>query len=756
MPDAVPGRLHHDGGLRTGRGERLRATAWIAGLALAVLLLDLGPLGAGVRSITGHHDNASFSYPLRLEAARQWRDGRVPLWNPYSLAGTPLLGDITSAVLYPGNLPLLLDVDGPRYRALDRVALLHFVLAALFMYGFARALSLGRAAAALSGLVYAGNGPLLYFTSQWIQIQNSAVWLPLILTAVHRGADRRRLWLWIAVGSVAVALQVLSGYPQNVFYTGLVAGAYALTLALGRSGKGWCPVIALTSMYVLGAALAAVQLAPSLEVAAMSPRSSPVSIGDFLASAVSPGNLVRGLVTPLGLATPAVPYPLAGSLFVGTLTAVLAIEGTRSLQRERVFFGIALVVTFLLALGPHTPVGWLSYHVPGLNFFRYPSKHLFEVTFCVAALAGFGAQSVVDRRRGAAACATIAALGVLWILATAPLSWSRGVAMASTVAFAALVLAGRGPAAVLVALASIWLGLASNRSGPLGLRPPAESLREAAQTVVDALAGRQPTVLGPRYVAALVPRLVFVPPEPLLALDYATEARVPAVHGTTPFLWRPLGAALQMGDTGVFAPRIFADPRDQTLDVLSVQFVGSPAAPGKVVPGAKPDVRVVARDGSLPTIRFVDRAICMGPEATSLELRRRKHDLAAVALVDCGDRGDPRVAPASARSKIALLENAAGLLRMEVRLGAGGPGLLIVSQADVPGWQARIDGAPAPIYRAYGLVQGIVLPEGVHELELRYLPGSFVAGGWISLAALAALLGVGALALRARQTPAFR
>jgi hypothetical protein len=751
--ETIPVQRHNDGCSRPSRGDRLRATAWVVGLALAVLLLDLGPVGSGFPSLTGYQDNASFNYPLRLEAARQWTAGRVPLWNPYSLAGTPLLGDITSAVLYPGNLPFLLDVDGPRYRALDRVALLHFVLAALFMYGFARALSLGHAAAAVSGLVYAGNGTLLYFTSEWIQLQNSAVWLPLILTAVHRGADRRRVWLWIAVGSVAIAMQVLSGYPQYVFYTGLLAGAYALTLSLGRAGKGWCPLLALTSMYVLGAALAAVQLAPALEVVAMSPRASPVSLEEFLAAAVSPG-MVRGLVIPRGLAALEGLYPVAGCAFVGTLAVVLAIEGARSLRRERLFLSITLVVAFLLALGPYTPVGWLSYQIPGLNFFRYPSKHLFEVTFCLAALAGFGAQSVVDRRRGAAACVTIGATVVLWILSSAPLGrWWIGVAMASTAAFAILVLAGQRRLAVMLALASIWLGLASNRAALLDSpASAAQSVREASQSVVDALANRQPTVLGPRYVAAVVPQFfATVPWEPLLALDYPTEARVPAVHGTTPFLWGPLGTALGMGATGVFDPRIFADSSDQALDVLSGQFIGSASAvPTNLVPRAKPSVKVVPRSSSLPPIRFVDYAICKGSARTSLELHRRKYDFASVALIDCGSGGAaPPVEPASTRWSVALLEDAAGLLRMRVRLGGGGPGLMIVSQSDIPGWRGWVDGKPAPIYRAYGLVQGVVVPAGVHDVELEYLPNSVIVGGWISLAALFALLVVGVLALRA-------
>ena len=712
-----------------------------------------------MRSLTGHHDNATFNYPLRVEVARQWAAGRLPLWNPYNLAGAPLLADITSAALYPGNLPFLLEPDGTRYRALDRVAALHFILAAIFMYVFARALPLGRPAAALAGLVYAGNGTLLFLASRWIQTQNSAVWLPLVLAAVHRAAERRRFWLWIAIGAGAVAMQILSGYPQYVFYTGLLAGAYALMLALGRSGKGWRPLLALVAMYALGAALAGVQLVPTLELVALSRRGGVVSLGEFLQLAASP-NILLGLANPRGVVSPT-GIPVPGAAFVGTLALVLAIEGARSARRTRLFLSVTLVVAFLLAVGPATPVGWLSYQIPGLNVFRYPFKHLLEVTFCLAALAGCGAQSLLDRRRGATACVAIAgSIVVCWLTLGMPSGsrhWSGTVAVAGTVGFVLLALADRRRTAVGLALVSVWLGLAGNRDAPFTLLRSNER-RAEPPSMVSALAARQPTLLGPRYVAAIFPMGFRLASEPLLALDYPTEFRVPAVHGTSPFLWRPLGAALGMDDNGIFHPGIFQNSRDQTLNVLGAQYVGSAGGPlTKVVIQDEAGASVAERRRSLPVIRFVDRAICMEQAAMLQELQRRTFDFATVALLDCAARPDvPALDPAQMRAKMMLVENAPGRFRLQVRLGTGRPGVLIVSQSDIPGWRARIDGQPVPIYRAYGLVQGLVVPAGLHDVELEYRPASVILGAEISLAAVVAMLGVAVLAVRAgrRRDPA--
>ena len=85
------------------------------------------------------------------------------------------------------------------------------------------------------------------------------------------------------------------------------------------------------------------------------------------------------------------------------------------------------------------------------------------------------------------------------------------------------------------------------------------------------------------------------------------------------------------------------------------------------------------------------------------------------------------------------------------------PGLLVqVDQYD-PDWTATIDGKPAPIHRVNYLMRGIVVPEGVHRVRLRYRPAALEAGIRISLASAAAALvlaAVGIVLRRRRAGPA--
>jgi uncharacterized membrane protein YfhO len=51
------------------------------------------------------------------------------------------------------------------------------------------------------------------------------------------------------------------------------------------------------------------------------------------------------------------------------------------------------------------------------------------------------------------------------------------------------------------------------------------------------------------------------------------------------------------------------------------------------------------------------------------------------------------------------------------------------------GWHAWLDGNPVPIQRVDYLLRGVVVPQGTHELRMRFDPGSFKAG--ITLSTLA-------------------
>ncbi len=70
---------------------------------------------------------------------------------------------------------------------------------------------------------------------------------------------------------------------------------------------------------------------------------------------------------------------------------------------------------------------------------------------------------------------------------------------------------------------------------------------------------------------------------------------------------------------------------------------------------------------------------------------------------------------------------------LSLELDAKGDGALILSQTYFPGWQAWLDDKETRIYPADHVFQGVLLPQGRHELNLVYRPRAFRIGLWTSI-----------------------
>ena len=184
-------------------------------------------------------------YPLHLFAAREWAQGRLPLWDPHIYGGQPALADIQSGALYPLNLLviLLLALAGLGFPlwALEAQVILHFSLASVFTYLFVRRLSRSRFASLVSALTFTYSGYLTSFPVQQVTILQVAVWLPLILLLLDLATGdgdpvcRRfpavgsRFWFYVTLAGLAFGCSILAGHPQtamHVLYASVVYFAF--------------------------------------------------------------------------------------------------------------------------------------------------------------------------------------------------------------------------------------------------------------------------------------------------------------------------------------------------------------------------------------------------------------------------------------------------------------------------------------------------------------------------------------------------
>ncbi|MFN2427539.1 MAG: hypothetical protein ABR587_13945 [Candidatus Binatia bacterium] len=697
------------------------STRWMQGLAPVLALVACiawvhAPALRGPAHLTAHHDNLDGAAPLRLEAARQWKSGQVPLWNPWKRTGMPLLADTTAGAIYPFNYPFLFvspgtgGADSSVFRAMDQVAALHAVMAGVFMFVFLRVIGLGAAAGVLGGLVYACSGTMGWFAAWYIQIQNSVVWLPLILAAVHRiGTGSARRAAWIGIGGGAVALQFFAGFPETSFYSALIAIGYAFSLT--RSTRWWQPSAAVAGVYVAGLLLAAVQLFPSLELQSLSRRPASLSLEVFQSLPAS-ASMVWNWALPSAPA--AMEFPPLAAYHFGAAAVVAAFLGLLFglFSRTAAFFVVVLLIGFVLSIGADTPVsGWL-HRLPGFGAFRHPFKHLFEVSLAIAALAGLGAEQLMRRRGSARWPLTVVAVAVV-----------------------ASCLSLRANQRVLVA------------ANPAGV--------DTSGSRPDVLTHMEP---GWRV---LTQRHFFQPRDPaFLVGDYPSQFAVPAVHGAGPFLWTPLADATGMVEEETTLRRELFDSRDHTLALLSCRYVMQTRHGGKLVPalGAAwslvvetPDARLMETRDALARVRFVDAARCSDAQTIRTTLAGGSVDPAAVALLDCsrGEReGSGNLSPATALA-LRITDERAGHLELATEVPDDGHGFLVLSQADYPGWRAFVDDVETPIHRVHGLVQGIDVPGGTSQVKVDYAPWSVRLGAATSAATLLVLLLLAGLPRRA-------
>lgn len=371
-------------------------------------------------------------FAWRSFAFGELRQGRLPLWNPYSFGGLPALGNFQYALLYPPNwLHLILSTG----RAINVVAALHIFLAGVLAAAWCRERRSSAIAAALGGTMFALGGPyILHLYAGHLTYLCVVAWTPLIFLAADRivaGSATRFAWL---LGAFAIAMQVLGGYPQPAYYTGITLIVYVIARLLRAPARVWVRVFAaIGAMYVLGALLAAPQLLPALDAARESVRAQPLPYSTAASYSLPVVNLLT-LVAPYPFGDDfSVPY--AGewvmwetSLYIGPAALVLAALGAmRSKRRSDRAALVVAILGIVLALGANMPVFKVLYHaLPGIDRFRVPARFGAIAVLMLAVLAAHGFDLMRRRRRrGTSRLAVAALVGAGWVAALALLLIAR-------------------------------------------------------------------------------------------------------------------------------------------------------------------------------------------------------------------------------------------------------------------------------------------------------------------------------------------
>lgn len=228
-------------------------------------------------------DGITQFYAWRLEAARQFAAGQLPLWNPFQFAasgGTPLLANSQSAPLYPPNLLFVLFYKaGAFWYAWGLSAALHLGFLAAGMYRLLRSFQLRRVACGLGAATFALSGPIIAWLSlpTFLAVSAYLPWLLLAIRTAHEKAGTRASRLNVAGAALCVGLMLLAGHLQIAVYC-LIAGGLSLlwqghvTVRTERRAKplAWAGTVIVASL--AGVALSLPQVLPILSLSRVSSR----------------------------------------------------------------------------------------------------------------------------------------------------------------------------------------------------------------------------------------------------------------------------------------------------------------------------------------------------------------------------------------------------------------------------------------------------------------------------------------------------
>ena len=330
----------------------------------------------------------------------QMRQGNLPLWNPHLFSGVPFLGNLQSALLYPLNWIFMLLPIAP---AINISIATHVFLIGFFMYLWSRSRGIHPAACLMASflIMFSGANFMHIFAGHLIDICTMA-WAPLILLTIDRLCLRPSSPGWLLVGILAVAMQILAGHPQYLFYTSITVVLYVL-ISLRGSSRPLAFFLSFVAIYTGAVGIAAVQLLAGIVTAAETVRSTGVTFRFASMFSYPPENLIS-LITPFffgdikTIAYWGRAYMWAMTFYIGLTGFLLALYGTISGDKKtKNFAGIMVLCLIILALGKHTPLfPFLFNYMPGFNMFRGASKFIFPATLFLTMLAAIGMDRLIN------------------------------------------------------------------------------------------------------------------------------------------------------------------------------------------------------------------------------------------------------------------------------------------------------------------------------------------------------------------------
>jgi hypothetical protein len=659
------------------------------------------------------YDIQMFHLPLAWFIARCARLHTLPLWDPFSYCGMPIHADIQAQLFYPFTwLAILISNFGGGQKLfywLEWMNPLHMMLGGFFAFFLFKKLRCSNWVAFFGATIYEIS-PFFVSEAQHLGSISSAAWFPLTILSLVELAERftKR---WLAILAISIAMTFLAGFPATtlveLFFCGLLAIALVITNA-----KNWRLLLSYAAGCALGAALAAVQLLPTMRLS----RLSLASIRwqwkgnggglpfESLASFFWPN--YYHIFTPFDRARYKLPYDFTGLYTHCGFLAVLLLLASPFFFRKSKMLSISFVlfgISIIWMLGDHTPI--------------YPPIFHHLPHFLQGAIY--------------AECANLA--------------FSMFAAMVVTLVFSHV--AGKLPKVLLAVLivGNSWnlIKMGANRT----FNTADGSWKVATQIWFDHGSVFPEAVEKWTRITNPPLRIDFLDHDQVDLRPRAEISQLPTADGDNPLM--PLRyyhlRLTYSGDAFWNRTQLLHSLESPWIRALNVGYVfENYHAPKRAVP---PDSGVELLPFSslqgykiadpMPRFYLAGHIRPVKDEAEALAIVKQPgFDPANETIVEglnTGWRDVARGEDVGADVKVLSYENN----RVELAVNSPSRSFLVTSETFYPGWKATVNGRPAPILATNVAFRGIPLEAGENRIVMTYFPMLLVVGLIVSLLACA-------------------
>jgi len=335
-------------------------------------------------------DPVTQQIPWKILSMDEIKNGNVPLWNPYSMAGYPLLGNIQSSPFYPLNVLLFL----PFFAGWTLFIILQQLLASLFLYLFVRNKGASHIASLFGSVAFSFSGFVISWL-EWGTIIHTALWLPLLLLSLDKiNEDKKRVWNFIFILGMCSAF--LGGHLQTFIYLFLATVFYSFFI----NRKSFLRICILSGISFL---ILSPVIFVDLQSILLSARSVDLSWRQ-------PGWFIPWQNGLQFIAPDFFGNPATGNYYgewnygefigyIGIFPLILAISTLRHFKEKKyIYFVLVLLGALCLAFPTIIAKVPYKFEFPFLSSTQ-PTRLLFLVNFSLAVLAVFGLDNIIKSQK---------------------------------------------------------------------------------------------------------------------------------------------------------------------------------------------------------------------------------------------------------------------------------------------------------------------------------------------------------------------